>query len=1006
MNMVLNVTGKIRFVALLCVILACSWSQSSALMSQYRMTVTTGSALSGGQNTIWQGYSGSRWNYGDWSYYGPLDLPFNFVFDGVEYNQMSIYQSGMVTLGPDVNYNPSYNTLDGTSVPTIAAWWADMFITGCRHCQTAQVSYSFLGSAPNRIVVIDWQHVETAFYEIWATMQIRLYENGTIEFWYGALNEGCGYTYEPYTNASIGLSTGSNNFVSVTPLASGGGASLSSETANNSVNMSETLIPSGTLYIFKQIPNVQLGVFPQPHVYDFGGKVTGSTSYSDITVMHVGSEGRLSIKSVTITGDPDFTVSAAPSSSDSLDLNETRPVTIQFAPTVDGPRSATVTIVSNGVDSGTQTFVVKGIGLAPLISVDTNILFKNKFTKLDADLTQRVIITSTNLPTLTISSFQFVGLDAGEYAVARYPSSMLIPGGQSDSVFVSYHPTKEGRHVATMNIINNSINNPVLPITLYGTGILPHITVTPRPIQFDSVAIGQTVCQDVVIRNPGTDTLLILKNLLTSNDGDFSYVGLTGTDTIIPPDKSKTLSICFTPKQKGSRIGRVTLSTNIPKTFEAVPRDTASLFNIDLAGAGVPYGVLSQSLSGLEGQGFVDSTLIGTSVCTTDTITNNGDADLTITSLAIAGSNASEFTVSGITTPFVIKAHSSVVVNVCGTPTTRGLRLAKLTITATSNGKAISSTSDLNIFGLQVCALSMPGDLFNPALLYKGQDSTECVWVHNCGDVAAVYHTSISGNNAADYSIAPQNSALVKPGDSVQFCVNYKPTAEGTSPATLSFTAPDLSPLAVSLNGSAGCAHLNTLITVADKVYADGNYPVTVIITNSGTYPWTPGTPTVAGTDPASITNISNPVVIAPGANAQVTMNFHPTQLDHQYTLTISFPGGPCSDSTATAVLDRHTDPLIKVEPATEQSGYSLGQNHPNPFSSSSEFTFTMPKESMVTIAIRDVSGKLVKTLLSGRVSSGDHTMTLDGDNLASGTYMITLETETIHLVRSVMIVK
>src|SRR5258705_13411308 len=113
-----------------------------------------------------------------------------------------------------------------------------------------------------------------------------------------------------------------------------------------------------------------------------------------------------------------------------------------------------------------------------------------------------------------------------------------------------------------MNINNNSINNTILPIALWGTGILPNIVVTPSTLLFDSVKVAEEVCKTIRIYNPGTDTLLIKSNTLISNDGDFKYSGLIGADSIIPPDKFKDLTVCFKPKQKGSRAARLRLTTN------------------------------------------------------------------------------------------------------------------------------------------------------------------------------------------------------------------------------------------------------------------------------------------------------------------------------------------------------------------------------------------------------------------------------------------------------------
>ncbi len=932
-----------------------------------------------------------------------IGSPFAFTYDNISYPEgttIGITSNGFMVWGSDADPVPTFDPYawaDGVSnaiMPFNTDMW-EIFV------------YSEVtGTAPNRVLTIQWDGYDFPQSDPFNSFQVKLYEtSNAIEFLYASYN---------LSDAVIPDLGGQDPYYPIIGLQ--GDIPSSNNKYFFSPGSPNTTTPDADIR-FVPIPpiNVQLGITPtNPKSYNFGSVITGNTVTTNITATNVGDDNsgisKLSIKKVIITGDPDYTLTAVPESSDSILAGDSRQIVVSFSPQSAGLREATVTIESNGRDSGTQTFTLQGVGLAPLISVDTNIIFKNKLVKLGQTLTQRLLITSTNSPTLTINGFQFVGIDSGEYYVSRYPSSMMIPGNTTDSVFVTYRPTKEGRHVATMNIINNSINNPVLPITLYGTGILPHIVVTPRPLRFDSVGMGDFVCKDVSIYNPGTDTLLILRNLMTSNDGDFIYTPLdvAAGDTIIPPDKTKKFTICFSPKQMGSRAARVTLVTNIPKTFEAVPRDTASLFTVDITGTGVPYGVLSQTFSTVEGAGLNDSILIHTTTCTNDTIRNNGDADLTITSLHIGGQDSATFTVTGPHTPFTIPAHSNVVVNVCGTPAERGPHNGHLIISAISNSKLISSTSNLNVFGLITCAQATPDGLFRSVFVPVDSTKEECVTVVNCGDITATYTASITGAKANNYSVTPASSLAIKPGDSATFCVKYLAIDTIAGTASLNIAAANIQPMSVSLNGTAGCAHIEgTISLTADSVNAGGHYTVTVTLTNKGNYTWTPtGLPLVGGADPSAFTpkNTTTYGPIAPGASLSLTFDFSPTQTEHHYNALITFAGSPQCDTTATVIFDRTTG-TASVRQAM-QEGFSLGQNHPNPFASTSEVSFTTPKEAMVSISLRDLSGKLVKMLQSGRVSAGDHTLSIEAADLASGTYVLVLESGPVQLVRTVIIDK
>jgi len=72
---------------------------------------------------------------------------------------------------------------------------------------------------------------------------------------------------------------------------------------------------------------------------------------------------------------------------------------------------------------------------------------------------------------------------------------------------------------------------------------------------------------------------------------------------------------------------------------------------------------------------------------------------------------------------------------------------------------------------------------------------------------------------------------------------------------------------------------------------------------------------------------------------------------------------------------------------------YVLFQNYPNPFNPSTAIKFQVPKTSDVKIAVYDMLGQEVRTLVAGEVLRGTYTVDWDGFNnygakVASGTYI------------------
>ncbi|RKY97424.1 MAG: hypothetical protein DRQ13_04695 [Ignavibacteriae bacterium] len=71
---------------------------------------------------------------------------------------------------------------------------------------------------------------------------------------------------------------------------------------------------------------------------------------------------------------------------------------------------------------------------------------------------------------------------------------------------------------------------------------------------------------------------------------------------------------------------------------------------------------------------------------------------------------------------------------------------------------------------------------------------------------------------------------------------------------------------------------------------------------------------------------------------------------------------------------------------------FALFQNYPNPFNPSTQIRYALPEAAMVKLALFDVLGRKIKTLLDEEKQAGYHTFRLDGGNLASGVYIYRLQ--------------
>ena len=90
---------------------------------------------------------------------------------------------------------------------------------------------------------------------------------------------------------------------------------------------------------------------------------------------------------------------------------------------------------------------------------------------------------------------------------------------------------------------------------------------------------------------------------------------------------------------------------------------------------------------------------------------------------------------------------------------------------------------------------------------------------------------------------------------------------------------------------------------------------------------------------------------------------------------------------------------------------YGLEQNYPNPFNPSTTITFAVPEASEVTLAIYNLRGQLVRTLVSDQLSAGNHRVTwngmdIQGNQVSSGVYLYQLRTAAFSQVKKMSLMR
>jgi len=88
-----------------------------------------------------------------------------------------------------------------------------------------------------------------------------------------------------------------------------------------------------------------------------------------------------------------------------------------------------------------------------------------------------------------------------------------------------------------------------------------------------------------------------------------------------------------------------------------------------------------------------------------------------------------------------------------------------------------------------------------------------------------------------------------------------------------------------------------------------------------------------------------------------------------------------------------------------------LAKNYPNPFNPETDISFSLPERTQVSLIVYNILGEKVKTLVSGDMDAGTHTIHRNGrdeagNSVASGIYFYRLKTESFDQTRKMVLMK
>jgi hypothetical protein len=455
------------------------------------------------------------------------------------------------------------------------------------------------------------------------------------------------------SNQTIAPAASCTVAVAFSPTTTGAFADSFSIPSNDPANGSVTVNLSGTGAAMP-VPAISVtdSVSPTTDLsVPFGSVNAGSTASQTVTVKNTGT-ANLVIGTVGTLGAP-FSIKTDSCSSQTIAPAASCTITVAFAPVTTGTFTDSFSIPSNDPAKSTVTVNVSGDGAAvpvPAISVTDSVTPNNDllvpFGSVNAQtsVTQTVTVRNTGTANLMIGALGSGDPLAAPFSVTTDAcSNKTIAPAASCSVTVAFAPATTGSFTDSFNIPSNDPANASVTVNMTGTGAavpVPDIAVTDSvapntdlQADFGSILAGTSKEETVTITNGGNASLFL--GSVGSGNGLASPFSITSdacSGKTLGLAASCTLTVKFAPTAAVSSTDSFSIPSNDPD-------EPSVVFSVRGQGLSVPVADVSVTDSAAPATDLkvaFGTVAAGSSSAQTVTVTNTGNADLVLGTIASA----------------------------------------------------------------------------------------------------------------------------------------------------------------------------------------------------------------------------------------------------------------------------------------------------------------------------------------------------------------------------------
>ena len=245
---------------------------------------------------------------------------------------------------------------------------------------------------------------------------------------------------------------------------------------------------------------------------------------------------------------------------------------------------------------------------------------------------QTLLVSNPGAARLNFDEAALAGADSGDFLLT-IPCAAQIPVGGNCAISAAFRPTAAGQRTAQVSVMENAPGRPLVA-SLTGKGTGPGVIFSTTTVSFPLQAIGVTSsAMQVTLTNSGDQLLNITAIAIAgSNSGDFTQTNTCGTLPVaISPGSTCTFNVSFTSSPSGG----IVRTANLSVTDNALDSAQSVLL---IGNVTTPEASFS-SASLTFGQQIVGTTSTGQAT----TLSNVGNAPLSIQSVRVTGPDSSDF---------------------------------------------------------------------------------------------------------------------------------------------------------------------------------------------------------------------------------------------------------------------------------------------------------------------------------------------------------------------------